>query len=112
MARNAIPRWVLRPRDLFGSPDSFFEESKLAIFVDGRFWHGCPRCGYTPKANFAYWKRKIECNRLREIAVNDPSAGGTLSVLALWKSETQMALQIFVDRISNQLVSDPDYSNS
>ena len=49
-----------------GTPDFIFEERKVAVFVDGCFWHGCPRCGHVPHANAAYWTAKIEANRRRD----------------------------------------------
>ena len=53
-----------------GRPDFAFRKQKVAVFVDGCFWHGCPRCFRLPKQNRAFWKAKIEGNRRRDRSVN------------------------------------------
>ena len=53
-----------------GRPDFAFKKQKVAVFVDGCFWHGCPRCFRLPKQNRAFWKAKIEGNRRRDRSVN------------------------------------------
>ena len=53
-----------------GRPDFSFRKQKVALFVDGCFWHGCPRCFRLPKQNRAFWKAKIEGNRRRDWSVN------------------------------------------
>lgn len=51
---------------LIGNPDIIFPLYKVAIFLDGCFWHGCPICGHIPKTNYLYWKTKIERNIERD----------------------------------------------
>lgn len=46
--------------------DIVFGPAKVAVFVDGCFWHGCPDHATWPKANDAYWREKIETNRQRD----------------------------------------------
>lgn len=46
--------------------DVAFIGAKVAVFVDGCFWHGCPKHGTWPKANAGWWRSKIEANRLRD----------------------------------------------
>jgi DNA mismatch endonuclease (patch repair protein) len=53
-----------------GRPDFSFRNQKVAVFVDGCFWHGCPRCFRLPRQNRAFWKPKIEGNRKRDRSVN------------------------------------------
>jgi DNA mismatch endonuclease (patch repair protein) len=53
-----------------GRPDFAFRKQKVAVFVDGCFWHGCPRCFRLPKQNRAFWRAKIETNRRRGRSVN------------------------------------------
>ncbi len=57
--RNGIKGWRLNYKKLPGTPDFYFENKKLAIFVDGCFWHGCPKCGHIPKTRSAFWEAKI-----------------------------------------------------
>jgi len=49
-----------------GKPDFIFPSRRLAIFVDGCFWHGCPRCYRAPEDNRRYWKAKVLSNRNRD----------------------------------------------
>src|SRR5713101_1142471 len=46
-----VDGWRVRPGGLKGSPDFFFPAAKVAVFVDGCFWHGCPECGHVPRQN-------------------------------------------------------------
>jgi DNA mismatch endonuclease (patch repair protein) len=52
--------------NLPGKPDFTFKRKGLAVFVDGCFWHGCPRCYRMPEDNRPYWRKKILSNRLRD----------------------------------------------
>jgi len=52
--------------NLPGKPDFVFRAQKLAIFVDGCFWHGCPKCYRLPRDNRPYWKHKRLSNRRRD----------------------------------------------
>lgn len=53
-----------------GRPDIVFPKEKVAVFVDGCFWHGCVRCARLPKSNVVYWTRKIASNVKRDSLVN------------------------------------------
>jgi DNA mismatch endonuclease (patch repair protein) len=47
--------------------DVVFGSARVAVFVDGCFWHGCPVHGTWPKRNATFWRDKIETNRLRDV---------------------------------------------
>lgn len=75
--------------------DLAFVRSKVAVFVDGCFWHGCPEHGTWPKANAAWWRNKIEANvrRDRETDAQLKAAGWT--VLRFWEhDQAQRAARI------------------
>lgn len=55
-----------RHQNLPGRPDFTFQEKRLAVFVDGCFWHGCPRCYRLPEDNRPYWRQKVLTNRCRD----------------------------------------------
>lgn len=55
-----------RHADLPGKPDFVFRAQRVAVFVDGCFWHGCPRCYRLPGDNRRYWKAKVVANRNRD----------------------------------------------
>jgi DNA mismatch endonuclease, patch repair protein len=68
MLRGIAPGYRLHRADLPGKPDIVYVQRKLAIFVNGCFWHGhdCPRGARMPKANADYWRGKIARNRARD----------------------------------------------
>lgn len=49
-----------------GKPDFVFSRSRIAVFVDGCFWHGCSRCKHPPKSNVAFWNLKVVVNQRRD----------------------------------------------
>ena len=59
-----------RRRDFRVRPDFVFPRLKLAVFVDGCFWHGCPKHATQPRNNAAFWRKKLAANRVRERKVN------------------------------------------
>ena len=65
LVRVGFKGWFMHA-DLPGKPDIYFPHLKLAIFVDGCFWHGCKRCGHIPKTNSLFWATKIERNKFRD----------------------------------------------
>src|SRR5437016_5002900 len=69
LRRYQISRWR-RHQPLFGNPDFAFPGAKLALFVDGCFWHCCPKHATTPASNRAFWKRKLAGNKARDRRVN------------------------------------------
>lgn len=58
-----------RGRSLVGHPDLVLSRQRVVIFVDGCFWHGCPRCGGIPSGVSAFWRHKIETNVCRDLRV-------------------------------------------
>jgi DNA mismatch endonuclease (patch repair protein) len=60
-----------------GKPDFAWPGRKIAVFIDGCFWHGCTRCKYLPRTNTAFWDNKIQANRKRDrrVAVQLRRAG-------------------------------------
>src|SRR4051794_31525917 len=53
-----------------GTPDIAIANGKIAVFVDGCFWHGCPQHGTMPKTNRTFWRKKIIRNRERDAEVD------------------------------------------
>jgi len=49
-----------------GKPDFVFRTQRVAVFLDGCFWHGCPRCYRLPHDNRSYWEKKVAGNRKRD----------------------------------------------
>lgn len=83
-------RFRIHQRPLHGlkrEADLVFRRARVAVFVDGCFWHGCPQHGTRPTSNSEYWEMKIETNisrdRLTDAAL---SRAGWLAV-RLWEHE-------------------------
>ena len=70
LLRKAVIRGWRRHLPIPGRPDFSFRKQKVAVFVDGCFWHGCPKCFRLPKQNRAFWKAKIQGNQRRDRSVN------------------------------------------
>ena len=70
-----------------GKPDIVFLGARLAVFVDGCYWHGCPEHGQIPKTNTSFWKNKIEKNMARDIWVNQSLDSMGWHVLRFWEHE-------------------------
>ena len=68
-------------------PDVVFTRHRVAVFVDGCFWHGCPAHGNTPRANADYWVAKIERNRARDRRVDAGLLQVGWSSLRVWEHE-------------------------
>lgn len=74
-----------RPRRV---ADVAFPGLKIAILVDGSFWHGCPAHATWPKQNAALWRQKIEANRLRDSDTNSRLLEVGWTVLRFWEHES------------------------
>lgn len=67
--------------------DVVFTKAKLCIFIDGCFWHGCPRHFRVPASNTAWWAEKIEANRARDKRNDKLLKRNGWSVVRLWEHE-------------------------
>jgi DNA mismatch endonuclease (patch repair protein) len=86
LRRHGIKSWR-RHQPVFGKPDFIFWKARLAIFVDGCFWHCCPKCGHIPKTRRTYWREKIHRNKNRASAVNRTLRAQGWRVLRIWEHE-------------------------
>jgi DNA mismatch endonuclease (patch repair protein) len=66
LAGSGISGYKLNVKELPGVPDFVFHKEKVAIFVDGCFWHGCPRCYRRPHSSRKYWDEKVKRNITRD----------------------------------------------
>ena len=83
---RGIKGWRRRAK-VFGKPDFVFPKLKLAVFVDGCFWHGCPAHGTIPATRRDFWEAKITRNRARDREVNRELKARGWRVLRLWEHE-------------------------
>ena len=68
-------------------PDLTFQRLKVAVFMDGCFWHGCPVHGTAPRTNSEYWAPKIQRNRARDEVVSAALRDAGWLVLRVWEHE-------------------------
>lgn len=83
---HGITGWRRHAR-LFGKPDFVFPGSRVALFVDGCFWHGCPKHGEQPGTNAEFWANKLARNRSRDARVNATLRRRGWSVMRVWQHE-------------------------
>jgi DNA mismatch endonuclease (patch repair protein) len=87
LVRNGISGWHLHPKGVAGVPDFFFPKEKVAVFVDGCFWHGCPRCGHLPKNNSEFWKEKINRTKIRDKRQASDLKRSGIVVIRFWEHD-------------------------
>ena len=68
-------------------PDLVFPKLRLAVFVDGCFWHACPTHATKPKGNAAFWRKKLARNQARDRLVTRTLRSANWRVLRLWEHE-------------------------
>lgn len=83
-------------------PDIVFGPARVAVFVDGCFWHGCPDHASWPKTNAAFWREKIETNRRRDRDTDARLAAIGWQVIRVWEHE---AAPTAADRIEAVVVA-------
>lgn len=81
---HGITGWR-RHQPVFGKPDFIFKRARLALFVDGCFWHGCPKHATKPKNNQAFWQHKLSANQKRDKLVNRTLRKAGWRVLRIWE---------------------------
>jgi DNA mismatch endonuclease (patch repair protein) len=86
LRRNGISGWR-RHSAIFGRPDFAFHKLRVAIFVDGCFWHCCPKHSNIPANNRPFWKRKLDGNRRRDALVIRTLRAGGWKTLRVWEHE-------------------------
>lgn len=85
MRQYKVSGWR-RGRKLPGRPDFVFAKRKLAVFIDGDFWHGNPKKFRVPKSNENYWQAKILGNRKRDRLINRILREQGWRVIRFWES--------------------------
>ncbi len=79
VGRLRVSSWV--------RPDFVFPKLKVAVFVDGCFWHVCPKHSTTPKSSAAFWRKKLEANKARDRLVTRALRQSGWRVLRIWEHE-------------------------
>ena len=102
LRKHHVCGWRRRQK-LLGSPDSLFPRKKLAIFIDGCFWHGCPRCYRRPGSHRKYWDAKVLRNRQRDRLVCRELHNLGWHVIRIWEHNLARHPETCLRRISGAL---------
>jgi DNA mismatch endonuclease (patch repair protein) len=95
---------AVKPKS-FRKTDFVFPKFKLAVFVDGCFWHGCPKHGTQPASHLLFWKKKLARNMARDQLVNRMLRASGWRVLRIWQHElTKMNEARLLRRMQNALL--------
>ena len=94
--------WRCHPKNVPGKPDLAFSRRKLAVFVDGRFWHGHPGF-FTPGKSGAYWDAKIARTQERDRIANETLEREGWTVLRFWDFEIEDELEQCVAAVEEAL---------
>ena len=101
-AGAGISGFKLNDASLPGRPDFSFPKSKLAVFVDGCFWHGCPECYVRPKSNQEYWDKKHSSNKERDMNVDESLRKMGWASVRIWEhtlKDTQSVREMVSTRV-------------
>ena len=105
--RSAVHAFGLRYRvstrplkGLRRTADLVFPRARVAVFLDGCFWHGCEIHGTTPKSNVEYWGPKLAANRERDRRVDEELTAHGWLVLRCWEHDQP---EDFADQVSLQI---------
>lgn len=99
LARARLSGFECQAADLPGKPDFIYRFDRIAIFVNGDFFHGCPLHYKTPKSNRKFWMDKIRNNISRDIANDEKLRLIGWSVLQFWECEIKTRLPTIVETI-------------
>lgn len=85
--KSGLRGWRLHPKGVPGKPDVTWISRRVAVFVDGAFWHGHP--DYYHGQSGSFWDAKIERNRARDRQVNEELASQNWTVVRIWDFEVE-----------------------
>jgi DNA mismatch endonuclease (patch repair protein) len=85
VARAPVASRVTRHPSLTVRPDFVFSKARTVVFVDGCFWHGCPKHATKPKQNASFWRKKLAGNRARDRRVNRTLRRAGWRVVRIWE---------------------------
>ena len=88
---------------LMGKPDMVFPFYGIAVFIDGCFWHGCPKHCRMPSSNVSYWKQKIYGNKKRDKKINRQLKKEGWKVIRIWEHDIKKGSEKSVKRITRHI---------
>ncbi|HUR24947.1 MAG TPA: very short patch repair endonuclease [Candidatus Thermoplasmatota archaeon] len=98
-------RYRLHQRGVFGTPDLSHKGHRLAVFVDGCFWHGCPSHYRAPSSRNWYWSAKLKRNKVRRGLVLARLASEGWRAVQVWECEVHADVGLAASRVALALKS-------
>jgi DNA mismatch endonuclease, patch repair protein len=86
------------PFDRRRRADIAFTRVRVAVFIDGCFWHGCPEHGTTPRTNSRFWSEKIARNRERDADTTERLSAAGWAAMRFWEHEDPAAVVVQIYR--------------
>lgn len=110
-ARGLRYRVAVRPLpDLRRTADLVFPRERVAVFLDGCFWHGCPEHQSVSGSNSDYWARKIELNRRRDRDTSERLTDAGWLVIRVWEHESpDVAAHRVEDAVKAARIASPEH---
>jgi DNA mismatch endonuclease (patch repair protein) len=105
MRRAGLKGWR-RHLPLPGRPDFAFPREKVAIFVDGCFWHGCPKHCKRPASNAKFWRAKLAANVRRDSRANAALRRQGWRVMRVWEHDLEKRPAHCLTRIAAAMTSE------
>ena len=97
-----IAGWTKHPGSVPGKPDFYFPAYKLALFVDGCFWHGCPKCARNiPTNRRLFWRTKLDGNRRRDRYIRRLFNRRGYHVMRVW--EHHLVDRVWLQRLRDMI---------
>jgi DNA mismatch endonuclease (patch repair protein) len=96
---HKITGWRRHYKKVCGTPDFVFLKNKLAIFVDGCFWHGCEKCNLKPATHTRFWHDKISTNKNRDKIINKKLKNDGWHIVRIWEHNIKRDNSRAFDRI-------------
>ncbi|MBV6397604.1 MAG: Very short patch repair protein [Anaerolineales bacterium] len=93
LRKNHVSGWR-RNQAVLGKPDFVFPKLKIALFVDGCFWHGCPKHSNMPRNNRKFWEKKLQQNKDRDKYVSRELKKAGWKVIRVWEHELKFSEKI------------------
>lgn len=90
---------------LKGKPDIAFPAKKIAVFIDGCFWHGCPQHSRVPLSNVSYWKTKLVRNKKRDKETARHAKESGWRIIRFWEHQVKKRPLWAVGKIMRALES-------
>jgi DNA mismatch endonuclease (patch repair protein) len=99
MVRAGIRGWHMLDASILGKPDFVFKAAELLVFVDGCYWHGCPKCYRAPGSNQEFWSEKVARNIRRDRFVVKQLKKDGWRILRVWEHEMKKCPDAVVAKI-------------